>query len=252
MHPPRKSSISADISTRKTGVVAAVSFVSLNPRGTMNRVEQSNAATTLSDAFERFDALVAKLRADAGAVVYAYVRRPPVTEQEIAEVEHAIKAPLHPSILTFFRQSNGVQFYADRRDRKGFVEVAVDGDKPAVAIAKLRQNFQRSYGLDIPSLREVFLTDVVDQLALEVEPMTFGDEEFPSAFVRTLRLLDKSNPYHPVCAALFERPGNPRIGAGDDYGVTFDATRVTDFETFISTFLKEGGLRERMEAFFRA
>ena len=215
----------------------------------------------LKDALARFDALVEKLKADENVVLLAYFTHPPVTEREIAKVEHALGVPLHPSILTFFRQTNGLQLYADRRDRDEFEDdfepVGPRFDKKAKdAMSRFSENYQLSIGLHIPTLSEVFLSSYEGQLWFDHmsddETIQFGRKTFPMlSFSKSLRTLDHHNGYYPVGFALIDNPGNPRIGLGDDYGAAWEDTKVTDFETYLTTVLKHGADSEKTVNWFR-
>lgn len=214
----------------------------------------------LKDALARFDALVEKLKADEDVVLLAYFTHPPVTEREIAKVEQALGVPLHPSILTFFRQTNGLQLYADRRDRDEFEDafepVGPKFDKKAKdAMSDFSENYQLSIGLHIPTLSEVFLTDYEGQLWFDHmsddETTQFGRKTFPLlSFSKSLRTLDRHNGYYPIGFALIDQPGNPRVGLGDDYGAAWDS-KVTDFETYLTTVLKHGADTEKTVEWFR-
>ncbi len=215
----------------------------------------------LNDALARFDALVAKLKADKNVVLLAYFTHPPVTEREIAKVEQALGVPLHASILTFFRQTNGLQLYADRRDREDFEDafkpVGPKFDKKAKdAMSRFSENYQLPIGLHIPTLSEVFLSDYEDQLWFDhmddEETTQFGRKTFPLlSFSKSLRTLDHHNGYYPVGFALIDTPGNPRIGLGDDYGAAWEDSKVTDFETYLTTVLKHGADSEKTVKWFR-
>jgi predicted DNA-binding WGR domain protein len=216
----------------------------------------------LADALSRFDALVAKLKANPKVKLMAYFTHAPVTEREIAKVEQTLGVPLHSSILTFFRQTNGLQLYADHRDREEFDEDAFKPLGPTFnkkAMDEMRrrfsENYQLSYGLHIPTLSEVFLADYEDRLwfdHMDDENETrFGRKNFPElAFAKSLRVVDEHNGYFPIAFALIDQPGNPRIGLGDDYGAAWES-KVTDFETFIGTVLKNDANQEKMERWFR-
>ncbi|MBM4780095.1 MAG: WGR domain-containing protein [Archangiaceae bacterium] len=215
----------------------------------------------LKDALARFDALVAKLKADENVVLLAYFTHPPVTEREIAKVEHALGVPLHASILTFFRQTNGLQLYADRRDRDDFDDefepVGEKYDKKAIdAMWRFSENFQLPIGLHIPTLSEVFLANGEGQLwfdhMTDDEETTFGRKTYPLlSFSKSLRPLDVHNGFYPVGLALIDNPGNPRVGLGDDHGAAWEDTKVTDFETYLSTVLKHGADSEKTVNWFQ-
>jgi predicted DNA-binding WGR domain protein len=215
----------------------------------------------LADALARFDALVAKLKANPKVKLLAYFTHEPVTEREIAKVEQALGVPLHTSILTFFRQTNGLQLYADHRDRDEFDEgdfqpLGPKYDKKAEdAMSRFSENYLLSYGLHIPTLSEVFLADFEGQLWFDNmddgNETEFGRKRFPElSFHKSLRIVDQHNGYFPIAFALIDQPGNPRIGLGDDYGVAWDS-KVTDFEGFIGAVLKNDASQEKLERFFQ-
>ncbi|MDP1823477.1 MAG: WGR domain-containing protein [Archangium sp.] len=47
------------------------------------------------------------------------------------------------------------------------------------------------------------------------------------------------------------QPANPRIGMGDDYGASWEETKVTDFETYLATVLKNEANTEKMTRWFQ-
>jgi predicted DNA-binding WGR domain protein len=212
----------------------------------------------LADALRRFDALVARLTADPAVVLLASFTHPPVSERELTRVEQALGAPLHPSIATFFRQTNGLQLYADRRDREQFEEgrFAPLTSFDRRAMARFSENSDLSYGLHLPPLGELFLTEVASQLGYaqdldDEQTVDFGQRSFGrSAFAKSLRLVDVHNGYHPIALSLLDHPENPRLGLGDDYGVDWSATRTVDFETFIGAVLEHDARQEKLERFF--
>lgn len=84
------------------------------------------------------------------------------------------------------------------------------------------------------------------------ETTQFGRKRFPQlSFAKSLRTLDHHNGYYPVGFALIDTPGNPRIGLGDDYGAAWDDTKVTDFETYLTTVLKNGADSEKTVKWFQ-
>ena len=117
------------------------------------------------------------------------------------------------------------------------------------------QDFYLSYGLDIPTLSEVFLADYKDQLYFDHmsdESQTeFGRKSFPElSFAKSLRVVDRHSGYHPIAFALIDQPANPRVGMGDDHGAGWDGGKVTDFETFITTVLKNDADARKIDRWF--
>lgn len=190
--------------------------------------------------------------------------RPPLTfnSQSVSSLLQTCTQPGRQvaSILTFFRQTNGLQLYADRRDREDFEDafkpVGPKFDKKAKdAMSRFSENYQLSIGLHIPTLSEVFLSDYEDQLWFDhmddEETTQFGRKTFPLlSFSKSLRTLDHHNGYYPIGFALIDQPGNPRVGLGDDYGAAWDS-KVTDFETYLTTVLKHGADTDKTVKWFR-
>lgn len=214
----------------------------------------------LVDIVAKFDALVAKLKANKNTVPLAYFTHAPVTEREIRKVEQAIGASLHPSILTFFRQTNGLQLYADNTQREEFEDdrhaPISKFDKAARnAMMDYGQDFQLTTGVHIPSLAELFLTTHDEQLWFDFmtddDTQTFGRKEYPQlSFHKSLRVVDQHNGYYIVGAALIDNPGNPRIGMSSDHGADWDCQKTTDFEGFIKAVLAKDANTDKMVAWF--
>ncbi|MBL8916642.1 MAG: WGR domain-containing protein [Archangium sp.] len=215
----------------------------------------------LSDFVARFDAMVEKLKKKSSIKQLAYFKHEPVTEKEIIEVETKLGVPLHQSILTFFRQTNGIQFYAEDTEHEEYEETdfkPLTGkyDKKAKdQMSRFSENFQIAHGLSIPTLKEVFLSDFEGILWFDHQDdenqAQFGRKSFPElSFHKSLRVLDEHNGYYVIAFALIDQPANPRIGLGDDHGVGWDSTKTVDFETYMNTVIKNEASTEKMTRFF--
>lgn len=205
----------------------------------------------------KFDALVEKLKANERAQLLAYFTHDPAPERTLRKVEQAIGAPLHPSIATFFRQTNGLQLYAQDRENENFDDSFVPLKKyDPRAISRFQENYQVTWGLDIPPIDELFLTTYEGQLWFDHhsddDTQEFGRKSYPQlSFHKSLRVVDRHNGYYVIGAALIDQPGNPKIGLGDDYGVDWDSTKTVDFETFITTVLAKQADTEKIVSWLR-
>ena len=249
------------------GEVLAIQLaIEANPKDATLREAERKAIKplltgALVDLVSRFDAIKARLEANPKVQMLAYFTHEPATEREIARVEQALGIPLHPSILTFFRQTNGLQLYADDTQREDYEDMGIKRPGPKFdkkardAMYRFSENFHLSYGIDIPTLSEVFLTDHDGRLYFDHQDdenqTEFGRKSFPElALSKSLRIVDQHNGYYPIAFALIDQPANPRVTMGDDHGAGWDGGKVCDFETFISTVIKNDAATQKVNRWF--
>lgn len=211
----------------------------------------------LADALPRFEKLAAELAADPEVIRLAWFTHPPVTERELHEVETALGAPLHESIRTFFRQTNGLQLMAQRRDGENF---DAEKHRPVSSVDKvygLTEDYYLTHAVCIPTLSEIFLEDFAERLwfdwMTDDEQTTFGGVEYPLlSFSKSLRLVDVGNGFYPVGFALLTDRSNPKLGLGDDYGAGWDAPSTLTFEEYLSNVLQDRAVQRLSLARFRS
>jgi hypothetical protein len=208
----------------------------------------------LKDALARLEALAGKLAADPNVVRLAWEVRPPVSERELLEVEAALGVELHESIRTFYRQTNGLSLFAQRKDADTYDAAR---HVPGVELYRLTDDYQLTVAVHLGGLKEVLLGDWSEQLwfdwMTDDETTRLGEREYRTlSFSKSLRVIDSGNGYYPYAFALITDPANPLIALGDDYGATFaDARHQFTFEQFMLGMLEDDCVQEKRLTRFR-
>jgi predicted DNA-binding WGR domain protein len=213
---------------------------------------------TLADYLDRFGKMAEGLKKESGKVFLGWFPLPPAPEREIAAVEEALGYPLHDSIKTFYRQTNGLQLFAIDRDAENF-DAALHRPlkKPLPkAYDPLTESPGPTHSIHIKPIREAFLSDYENILYFDW--MSDGDTEkvggknYPQlSLAKSLRPFDDMTNYYMVGFVLIEKTSNPPVAIGEDYGADWGSKRTTDLAGYLELLLETRGAIEPRIRYFR-
>ncbi|NOU32157.1 MAG: hypothetical protein HOO96_29995 [Polyangiaceae bacterium] len=192
-----------------------------------------------------FDAVASRLRAHPRVEVLGYFVFDPVSDEEVDAVHEALGYALAPSLLSLFREANGLQLRWVLRDDP---VVLSQPDRFAPMSAPSRSFFEdhQSGAIYIASLTETFLTDWEGVLWFE-DWMT--DDEREPFVGREWGLRSSRQRLRPVdgfaaeadMAFFLDGSADPPLLLGDE-DRRYRRSRITDFASYLAFLVAHHGL----------
>ena len=210
----------------------------------------------MDDYVTRFRAMVDELRARPDVVITRFHVAPPVSDEEIRDVQQAIGRDLPEEILGFYRQANGISLQWFPKDGEGYEEGAEEADElfdwvPEDGYGSGVVNIYPLERLKEDHADEFWFDHIPDDAPPEFDHDRFAGQDFSDlAFHKSLRAIDYFDSYRVAALALIDEPV-PRVVFGDDHGADFITFPPASFGSYLETVLAvRGSYRQRVRRFF--
>lgn len=179
----------------------------------------------------------------------------PVSDDTVREVEDALGFSLDPSILSFFKQTDGLQLRWILRDNPRF-----DPDKqkfnyqPLDSLYPWERPVRANGFVNILPLRRIFLGDWEDTVWYRnVEPYRIkflGTEYDGTFFKQHIKPFDVFDAYYTMVFFTGDEESDPKVLLAEDRHAELTSSKITDFESYMEFLIASKGIVKARKDFY--
>lgn len=212
----------------------------------------------------RFNKMVEELREHPKVVVLHYHIFPPATDEQIALVESKLGISLDDSIVSFYKQTNGLQLIWIFKSNEKFDEnVHFSSHEPLDFYHQYEDYHTEDGTVMIQPIESAFLRDWKDVVYFDdMNKKVSADhnEEVEFLLEKTYSIYDFHQKIQPFdcfskysdMAFFLDGTGNPPVLLGDDHHNVYTDSKVTDFESYMEFIIANKGLGARRTDFYHS
>lgn len=168
-------------------------------------------------------------------------------------INGAFGVPLSETIQGFFQQTNGLNLRWGIKS--GFPDDELDTiiDKYDDYAIELPEDEEIPFAqIKIPSIEAIFFDlDWKKVILCDLPSVNFARVTYDSAdFVQKLRPFDLFSTYECMSFFMEQGNGNPKVLLLSDYYIDWQASRITDFESYLEVLLATRGIGEGRKNYF--
>lgn len=218
----------------------------------------------MNSYLSRFNEMVEGLRKHPKVVVLHYHIFPPATNEQIAQVENKLNITLDQSIVSFYKQTNGLQLIWIFKSNEKFDEAThFPDEKPLDFLRQFEDYYTEDGTVMIQPIESAFLKDwkgIVYFDDMNKEILNDNNEEVEHLLGKNYSVYDFHQKIQPFdcfskyadMAFFLDGTGNPPVLLGDDHQNVYTDSKVTDFESYMEFIIANKGLGERRTDFYHS
>jgi hypothetical protein len=207
----------------------------------------------------KFESIVKEVESNPYLEVTEFKVNPPLSKQELADIEAAVGIKIDKSILNFYQQMNGLILNW---------QIKPDLAKDEQAFTKIRKQYDDYYlkwpedeietvpfaKINLLSLEDCFIKKDWQEIIVPQpnEIIEFADISCKhSDFVKKLKPFDLFSDYDCMAYILDNKSGDFKILLLSDYYIAWDESRITNFESYIEMLLTTRGIVESRSRIYK-
>lgn len=210
----------------------------------------------MDDYLARFAWMVEELKTCPDRVVLLnYNVFKPVSDEVVRRVEDALSFALDPSIIAFFKQSNGLQLRWTLRDNPRYdPEKQKFQYEPLISLYAWEKPVRATGFVNILPLERIFLGDWEDMVwfrnAREFQIRFLGVEYDGAFFQQHIKPFDVFDAYYTTVFFIGDREHNPKVLLAKDRHADLTSSKITDFESYMEFLIASRGIVEERKRFY--
>ncbi len=185
--------------------------------------------------------------------VVEFSLNPPASSEALEAVEEKIGASLAEPIRRFYEEANGLKLHW--RIKSHFTEQELDEIKGKYNDYWIE--FPENKDIPFAQINLISIDECInrnwDEIIIPLEDQTFEFQgtNYPHRdFAGRLKPFDLFSTYYCMAFFLEKGIGNPKVLLLSDYYIEWDASRITDFESYLEMLLVTRGIVESRRKIF--